>query len=146
MNYSKNIKSYRRHGLASFFAVAALGVVATAVLALTTMLRIDHRRTESTAVDAQLRQLLLAGAASVEVNHDPEVGSDEWVTGVLPETLTASGAAIRWKRVSASGEDDDQISVFVQAEYAGASAHQVLRFTPNADHQGWTINAADLHP
>ena len=52
-----------RRGLATLLAVALLGLVVTSLTAAAVLLRNDARRTRQLQSDAQLRQLLLAGAS-----------------------------------------------------------------------------------
>ncbi|MEM9882696.1 MAG: hypothetical protein AAF800_07250 [Planctomycetota bacterium] len=145
----KRMASHRRRaGVASFFAVASLGLVATAILAMTTTLRIDHRRTQAAAVDAQLRQLLLAAAVATEQRLESAAGHDPAGVMELPEGLTQAGAAVRWEPTESERVERraDGRWMTVIAEYAGASAHQHLRFVPDENHGGYRIAEALTGP
>ena len=118
-----------RRGIATFFAVAALGLVATAALAMSTMLRIEHRRTNNVLVDAQLRQLLLAGADSAADFAHPELPELKWRLVALPEAFAERGGSAKWCRVEPTGVESAPFTVMIVAEYSGKVARQrvVLR-------------------
>lgn len=150
-------REQRHRGVASFFAVAALGLVATAILAMTVMLKIDHRRTHSSNVDAQLRQLLLAGAAAAEAQFESENTPSQTGELTLPDGLREYGAAVRWEPTDPEFVPTDNKSqwITVIAEIAaasansggsGGSAHQRLCFTPDGQGNGYRITAALISP
>ncbi|MEM9916034.1 MAG: hypothetical protein AAF911_13855 [Planctomycetota bacterium] len=142
--------SKRRAGVASFFAVAALGLVATAALAMVTMLRLDHQRTQTADVDAQLRQLLIAGAAAAESDLETRGPITTGKTLDCPAPLADLGAVVRWQpteednRSQPAGGDD--IFITVIAELGEASAYQRLRFVPDESAGGVRLVAASYHP
>ena len=55
-----------RPGFAMLMAIGLLAFVGAALLAITTLVSTDARRTSAVRQDAQLRQLLLAGTAAVQ--------------------------------------------------------------------------------
>lgn len=144
----RKMTRYRQAGIASFFAVAALGLVATAVLAMTTMLRIDHRRTHSATVDAQLRQLLLAGATAAEQQLEASSTSADAGQLSLPPELGAAGATAYWQPTAhdVSPAVSGQTQITVVADYGEASAYQRLRFVADPAAGGYRLVAAEIHP
>ncbi|MEM1108585.1 MAG: hypothetical protein AAGH99_07845 [Planctomycetota bacterium] len=153
-------REQRNRGVASFFAVAALGLIATAILAMTVMLKIDHRRTQSSSVDAQLRQLLLAGAAAAEAQLESEKTPSQTGKLTLPEKLHGYGATVRWEPTDPEllPTDSEDLWITVIAEIApapvdsggtkdsGGSAYQRLCFTPDEQASGYRIAAALISP
>ncbi|MEM1447355.1 MAG: hypothetical protein AAGF84_14955 [Planctomycetota bacterium] len=142
--------SKRRAGVASFFAVAALGLVATAALAMVTMLRLDHQRTQTADVDAQLRQLLIAGAAAAESHLETHGPITTRQTLNCPAPLADLGAAVRWQPTEEENQshpiEADDIFITVIAEFGEASAYQRLRLVPDASAGGVRLVAAAYHP
>ncbi|MEM6852989.1 MAG: hypothetical protein AAF593_01105 [Planctomycetota bacterium] len=140
----------RRAGVASFFAVAALGLVATAALAMVTMLRLDHQRTQTADVDAQLRQLLIAGAAAAESHLETRGPITTRQTLDCPAPLAGLGTAVRWQpteednRSHPAGAND--IFITVIAELGEASAYQRLRFVSDESAGGVRLVAASYYP
>lgn len=128
MNYTRS--DSRQRGLATFFAVAGLGMVATALLAMTTMLRIDHRRTQGVVVDAQLRQLLLVGAAAAEAHLGSHSDSPRTGDLDLPHDLAQAGGRVRWEPTAPTHHvlPEKGVSITVWVAYANASAYQHLHF------------------
>jgi type II secretory pathway component PulK len=55
----------RKTGFMTMVALLMLALVSAAMVSMTVAMNVDHRRTESQAVQAQLRQMLLAGAESL---------------------------------------------------------------------------------
>ncbi|MEM7624055.1 MAG: hypothetical protein AAF333_00350 [Planctomycetota bacterium] len=122
----------RRRGIATFFAVAALGLVATAVLAMSTMLTIDHRRTRAAVTDAQLRQLLIAGADVAATHAEPGLDVSDWRVVQLPKAFSELGGGLKWCRVKTPDARASPLTVLVVAEYGGQVARQ--RVTLGSDN------------
>jgi len=112
-------------------AVALIGLVVTALAAITTAVTADVRRTRQLESDAQFRQLLLAGAADAAEHarswgEAPEAQS--WAL-TLPEALTERGYRVQ---MSLSPSNDpaktNAVEVRVDAGNATAIKVQILRF------------------
>lgn len=133
--------SARRRGIATFFAVAALGLVAMAVLAMSTMLTIDHRRTRAAVADAQLRQLLIAGADFAAALAAPEMAISSWRVVELPAAFEEVGGAVKWCRVEhpapeapkTPDTENAPLTVLIVAEYGGRVARQRVTLRGDGD-------------
>src|SRR5260221_12065473 len=83
----------KRRAMAMLAAVAMVGIAAAAVIALSASLTADAQRTRRTAHDSQVRQLLLAGAASV-ADHAAGWAEAPQASGwevALPQPLIGQG-------------------------------------------------------
>ena len=78
-------------GFAILMAVGMVGLLAVVLLGLTTFLAADARRTDDVEMQAQLDQLLLAGAALVAGPNAPATDID------LPSELRQRGASLTMK-------------------------------------------------
>lgn len=142
-------RHFHRHGgVASFIAVAALGLVATAALAMVTMLRLDHRRTQASDVDAQLRQLLIAGAAEAERQLETQTPPDLNGDLALPAELADAGASVSWQPTDedVSPTTSGEMRLTVIAAFGEDSAYQRLSFVVDANAGGYRLVDASYHP
>jgi type II secretory pathway component PulK len=83
-----------RRGFATITALALLSFVATALATLTLTFAADARRTARESTDAQLRQLIIAGAAQVRQfteRDEPQTGPKAIP---LPPSLIADGGEL----------------------------------------------------
>ena len=113
-------RDHQQRGVATFVAVASIGLVGMATLAWATMLKIDHRRTRSAVVESQLRQLILAGLSEASDRGDPFVAQAVAVS--LPSPIAEREAAVSYRFVStddASGMPPTRVEI--SAEYGGSS-------------------------
>jgi Na+-transporting NADH:ubiquinone oxidoreductase subunit NqrC len=69
-----------RPAFVTLLAIVMLGLVATALTSAALLIREDVRRTQSAQIDAQLRQLLLAGIS------DAVARSTNWSDTIQPQT------------------------------------------------------------
>jgi hypothetical protein len=122
----------RRRGLATVTAIALLGLVAVAMLAVSAAVVGDARRTRYEAADAQVRQLLLAAAADAAERAaawPADVADDSWQLA-LPATLAQSGGASVKLSLAHAGET---LEVRVDAHYLTHRGGQTLRFRRSAE-------------
>lgn len=120
------VRTCRRAGFAALTAIIMIGLVGVAMTALGSLLAHQVRRTQIHSDDSQLRQLLLAGAASVSdraVTWSGTVPKQQWKLS-LPEALAddAAEVTVRISRL----EEDRSLIARVEAAYAGRSMHQTL--------------------
>ena len=86
----------RRTGFASILAIVSIGLVAAALTALSMWFASDSRRTASAKAEAQIRQLLLAGASDLS-DHARRWGIAPPTQGWsirLPDDLVHDGAQL----------------------------------------------------
>jgi hypothetical protein len=100
--------------------------VAVALLAVSTAVVADSRRTRAATADAQLRQLLVAAAADAAARSQSwpdRVQPQDWSVA-LPPSLAGDGTAVK---VSAA-QAGESVSVRVEAQHLGRRAGQTLKF------------------
>jgi type II secretory pathway component PulK len=122
-----------RGGFATIMAVTLLMLVAVALAAMTVSFAADARRTSAAARDAQLRQLLLAGATEVAERArtwPAQVSADRWDMPV-PASLAAA------VHLDLAPQDAGKIEVRVRARFQEHATEQVIRFGRVADR--WQI-------
>jgi hypothetical protein len=88
----------KRGGFASIMAVVLLGLVSLAAFSIFAMLTADSRRTRGAEVDAQLRQMLMAGATDVMIHStswDEKASSVETWDVELPAVLKQEEASLK---------------------------------------------------
>jgi len=124
----------KKSGFATITAIVMLGLVASMLAAMGMMFAADARRTRSAAAEAQLRQLLIAGAADVQqrLNKDQTTFDATFAT-------PAEGNL----RVTAAMDGDGVRSV-VLANLGPRHAEQTLRFTRAGEK--WKLVAVELRP
>ena len=133
---------YRRRGIATFLAVTMVALMGATFVAMTAALSHDLKRTTESRASAQLRQLLLAGAADVAARSRTwaaeHPAADAWRIP-LPGMLAADGASIS---VMPSGIGPNTADVRIDALLAGRTASQIIHFTRH--HGRWEIAAVEL--
>ena len=127
MEMTRATRGHRgRRGIAAVTAIVLLGLVAAALLVVSTAVVADGRRTRAAVADAQLRQLLLAAAADAAARSESwaaEVEPQSWSLA-LPPSLAQDGASAK---VSATPAGED-VEVRVEAQLPQRRAGQTLRF------------------
>ena len=122
-----------RRGFASIFAISLIILVGAALVVLSAYFAMDASRTRAGQQEAQLRQLLTAGAvAAVARADDPRETKLQ-----LPTELGDAKVSIR--PVSGSGEER---SVVVVAKVGAREMSQVLKLHRGQDR--WNVTAATL--
>jgi hypothetical protein len=115
----------RRRGFAIIIAIGLMGLVAAALALLATMMAADTRRTSSAVTEAQLRQLLVAGAAVAQRDIQGIVAAGEKGRAItLPEPLSQPGGKLTLTAKSSG----DRAEVEVLAAYERRHAAQMLTF------------------
>ena len=136
----------RRNGFATATAMAVVALAAVALASLAALLVSDGRRTRDALDDAQLRQLLLAGAdeATRRVGANDAGAAGGGTSLALPSELAAGGGSVRLTvDPPAVGEADVRVA-HVEATYAGRRGGQVLRF--RREEGGWRLVEAQRGP
>jgi len=125
----------RRRGFATVTAIALIGLTAMAVVAITTELITDARRTQNAEIETQLRQLLLAGADEAGRNLEawaaaPAEGKPgKELPMTLPSTLASDGALkLTLHQPGSAAGDSQTIEVRVDATWCGRRAAETLRY------------------
>jgi type II secretory pathway pseudopilin PulG len=133
-------RSPRRRGFTIILAVVLLGLVAVAAAMIVHQLGYELQRTRTAYEDAQLRQLLLAGAEQVETHGDQyrQQGKMEPQALDLPTSLATQGAS-----VSISSDQSAQRAgdILIIAHLGGRDAQQTLHWD-DASHQ-WSVAPAE---
>ena len=125
----------RPRAFALTIALLLLGVVAAAIVALTALLSIDAKTTTRDAQAAQLRQLLVAGAADLKSKVDRGEDLKEQWTVQAPSELGAQ-VRVEVKRT------DQAMQVMVTATRGEHTLRQEIRLQRDANQ--WRIVAAEL--
>src|SRR5687768_403572 len=94
-----------RGGFASVVAVALIALIATALATMTSLFALELRRTTRQSADAQLRQLLIAGAFAAPENLG-NGAVERTVTVALPDDLAATGATLKLRLTPAKGDQE----------------------------------------
>lgn len=107
-----------RRGLATVAAIILLGLAGLAMAALAALVHFDAQRTRLHRTDAQLRQMLLIGAAAARSSGPAEQAI------ALPKSLADEGASLTLRRQGPQAT--------IEATLAGRRLQQTLRLSPNA--------------
>ena len=144
MNYCDSENMQRdlpaRRGFASVTAVVLLGLVAATAGALGALTRVDYVRTRNGAADAQLRQLLLAGAADVlaqSTSWAEKPGASRWDVA-LPDSTAALRATLAVE-VSPTGEGAE---ARITAKLSGRESIQRIQLAREGDR--WRISSSEM--
>lgn len=82
-------------GLATFSAVMLMAFIGVALVGVGQHVVLQVRRTQTLAIEVQLRQLLLAATWQLSVEHTLTSDAPWEVAVTLPESLAAQDAAVR---------------------------------------------------
>jgi len=121
----------RRHGTAGVVAIVLIGLVGAALVSMTSRFTYDARRTSQLSSEAQLRQLLIAGAQMIP--NDPRPDQD------LPTPLGT--LTILSITPSAQGEG---IDVELRATLERRRLSQTVHLEKHGDK--WTPTSGELAP
>ncbi|MDB5303650.1 MAG: hypothetical protein JWM97_1199 [Phycisphaerales bacterium] len=129
-----------RKAFATVTAVVLLALAATTLAALAALFSADYRRTRDARTDAQLRQLLIAGAGDVseKARAWPEKPPEARWDVAVPESLAGNGARV----TNEVAGDNQTVEVHVTADYLGRTAKQTLSYRRGNDR--WTLTDASL--
>ena len=127
-------KLLRPRGFAAILAITLIILVGAALVVLARSFTMDAERTKAQTGDAQLRQLLTAGAvAAVQRAENAEAAKEI----ALPAELAAEKAAVR---VQITGEGDDRTAL-VSVQFGQRHTEQTLKLRRAG--QRWTVVAVN---
>jgi type II secretory pathway component PulK len=130
-----------RRGFILLFALGIVAVVGVAILALASLQSYDGRRTAGRIREAQLEQMLLAGALEAPQHFVSVAPAKDQLWSIdLPPALASQGGSLR-SRVT-SVQNDVNVSVLISATLDGKSAQQTLTFARQENQ--WKLTAARL--
>ena len=131
----------RSRGFVLIMAIMILGLMGVTLAILTRHFAYDASRTRQTFEDAQLRQLLLAGAQDVAIRSadwNDSAPKANWTLDLPPE-LKAESATVS---VQPQKADSDGTTLLIEARLGTRSAVQTLRLERKTDR--WIITDARL--
>ena len=123
---------HRRRAFAAVTAIVMIGLVASTLAALAVMFAADARRTRAASTEAQLRQLLIAGAADVQQRLD------KGETCFDVKLATPAEGQVTLKAVA----EADKVEATIVATIRSRAAQQTIRFA--RDEKRWTLNDVRL--
>jgi hypothetical protein len=131
----------KNRGFAMLMALAMIGLVSITLVVLSQEFAFDMKRTQIVTRDAQLSQLLLAGAQeAMQRSRDwPETPRNTSWQIELPQTLSHAAAKLT-SELHAAG--DQKVDVTIEAIIASQMAVQTLHFKHT--DRGWEVDSAEL--
>ena len=127
------MRNRTNHGFATFMATAMIVLIAAALVAMTALFVADAQRTKLERSQAELRQMLLAGAQMVKLNEPSGQVS-------LPQEYTSRGGALRWD-TEPSGQVGRKVLI-ITATLGEYSA--VQQMTLQRDQQVWRATETEI--
>jgi hypothetical protein len=135
----------RWRGFATVTALTLLVFIGATLGSLSMLFSQQARRTSDDRRDAQLRQLLLAGAQTVVQRASAwpaDAGGQNWAAA-LPKELGDAGASVAVKVAPGRASDGaGALSAVVEAKFDGHAARQTLTLGRSAGR--WVVVAARL--
>jgi type II secretory pathway component PulK len=132
-----NLRTHRG-GFALMMAIVLIAVVAMCLAAIGATSFMQAERSRSLAEDAQLRQLLLAGADVARNRLEKSAPMDAAMS--LPDSLTEQGAAVTLQ--TQKGADADHQNIEISAVMARRSLSQQVHLVHESG--SWQIVSAEL--
>ena len=123
----------RAPAFAAVTAIVLMGLVATTLAATVMVFAADARRTRAAVAEAQLRQLLLAGAADVRVRLD------KGETTFDAKLATPADGEVQ---LNSTADGDAAVNATVSATVASRRAEQTLRFIRDGDR--WKLAGVEV--
>jgi hypothetical protein len=124
------VRRHHQRGMATLTAIVMIGLVGVTLATVSAMFIAQNKRTRAEAIDAQLRQLLTAGAA-IAMSHAGESGEH------VVKLPADSGTIL----VTISASSDSSQAV-IRAQFGGREKQQVLRMARRENR--WVITDALL--
>ncbi len=132
-------------GVASVVAILALGLLGVAALSLTSMFRLDVRRTHDLRDETQLTQLLRAGADAAherlnapDHNMPPDESWDVPLPGALADSATLTVT------LTPDEKAPDTRAAIITATLGDAEAEQRVVWQRDGN-AGWAVTSAELY-
>ena len=136
-----NRRPPKHRGFAMLMALAMLGLVAMLLIFLAHYFAWENKRTRSINADAQLNQLLLAGAQDALAKAKTWQGgppTEPWKLEV-PKSLAEDHATVS---LATHSNSPDTTTVTVDAHYDNQQASQTLHLQKATG--GWELKSAEL--
>jgi hypothetical protein len=103
-------------------AISLIILVGAALVTMSAEVVAEVKKTRSDAVEAQLRELLIAGSAAA---RNVASGAEPKITAVpVPTELSIEGGTLKLTAVTAN----EKRQIMVEARFAGRRANQVLTY------------------
>ena len=145
----RHLRRRSRRGFGAFIAILLLLLVAATLPMIASVFAADAKRTRSQADDAQLRQMLIAGAvfakgqATAEPQPEMHVSTRPAIIEVpLPQELTDADAKLS---CSLDRVDADHAKATVRARLGKRSMEQTITFERRAADRAWHAVVATLN-
>ena len=134
------IRRSHPRGFAMVAAISLFGLVAITIVSLASVFSVQARRAYSQSQDAQLRELLLAGAEAARARLDSNSSFPANIP--LPTTLSQEQATLTLTRQSP--ESADSAVIAIQASLPRHTLSQRLTFSRQSN--SWQLTAVELNP
>jgi len=132
---------HHRRGFILLFALGIVAVVGVAILALASLQSYEGWRTAERIREAQLEQMLLAGATEAPQHLATAAPTKDQVWNIeLPPALASRGGTLQTRVTNI--ENETNVNVLITATLDGKSAQQTVTFARPADQ--WKLTAARL--
>ena len=129
----------QKRGFAMLLALAMLGLVAMLLIFLAHYFAWELKRTRSTTADAQLNQLLLAGAQdALSKSKSTNLPKAPW-TLALPTSLSDAHATVT---LTPTLDSPDNATITIDAHYNTQQASQSLHLQKS--NNAWRLTSATL--
>ncbi len=132
--------SARKKGFAMITAIFLMSLVTMTLTVLMTAICGDAQRTKSLNEDAQLRQLLLAGAEFAQLKLPDSISQVGHIPFTLPNSLKKDGANLTIEIQTINSPTDVNLEIEATLPHHKMTSH--LRLVRPADH--WQITEAHL--
>jgi hypothetical protein len=129
-----------RRGFALIMAISLIILAGAALVTMSAGVVAEVKKTRSDAVEAQLRELLIAGSAAARgavTAAGPKAPAAPMAVAV-PADLTIEAAALKLTPVQADGK----LEITVEARFANRRANQILTYTRQGEV--WKLTDARL--
>jgi hypothetical protein len=131
-------RQVHRGFIATILAITLVGLTAAAFAAIAVMTRTDMRRTNGEHVGAQLRQLLLIGAADAAARSDSMTPSNSSIA--LPNELVSDGGSVTVE--IAADPIGSGATARIVATFRGNTAEQSVKFSRVGER--WRTSGVEL--
>ncbi len=123
----------RRRGFAAIMAITLIILVGAALVALSAGVVGEVKKTRADAVDAQLRELLIAGATAAAARDAGSAPNGKPVSVQLPADIAGEAGALTFTPM----KDGDKLHVVIEAGFARRRASQTLTFAREGER--WKV-------
>ena len=125
----------RSRGFVLLLALSLMAVVIAAAADLSLAVGSQYQRTRTAVVDAQLRQLLMAGCEAARQQIVDGRAATTAVTVALPDELASNGGVLTVTALAGNTEDDAAMTI--EARFGGHRESELIRF--HRAGAGWVL-------